>query len=153
MRSRGWGRQWEKLGLKVTLTDLKTTEVDLDIAKDGGGSSITDAKTRSVREACFWQLWWKALSGSSYLSFTNSHMYARTHTTLSVLHTDTRSHTAEPTANHTHLQSYSQMSTKHAEPRRELCNHPLFLSQTQTTIHIPQTFNAYFCNPDEYASY
>lgn len=25
------------MGLKVTLTDLKTTEVDLDIAKDGGG--------------------------------------------------------------------------------------------------------------------
>lgn len=37
MRSRGWERQWEKLGLKVTLTDMKTTEVDLDIAKDGGG--------------------------------------------------------------------------------------------------------------------
>lgn len=31
---------------------MKTTEVDLDIAKDGG-SSITDAKTRSVREVCF----------------------------------------------------------------------------------------------------
>ena len=31
---------------------MKSTEVDLDIAKDGG-SSITDAKTRSVKRGVF----------------------------------------------------------------------------------------------------
>lgn len=75
MRDRGWERQWEKSGLKVTQTDRNNTEVDRDIVKMG--SSITDTKTRSVGKTCFWQVWWKALSGSLYLSFTNSHMYTQ----------------------------------------------------------------------------
>lgn len=48
--------QGKKLGLKVTLADMKTTKVDLDMLKMGG-SSITEANTRSVRQTCFRQLW------------------------------------------------------------------------------------------------
>lgn len=42
----------KKSGEEVTLADMKTTKVDFDVMKMGG-SSITDAKTRSERQTCF----------------------------------------------------------------------------------------------------
>ena len=129
MRTRGWKRQWEKLGLKVTMTDMKTTEVDLDIAKDGG-SSITDAKTRSVRGTCFWQPWWKALSGSSYLSFTNSRMCTHTQRSLCCAHSKPRTHICRATRTH---ETYIQNLVVSYKTTQSFC---LSLKHTlQSTFH------------------
>lgn len=95
MRTRGWKRQWEKLGLKVKLTDMKTAQVDLDIAKDGGQVSLTPKQGQRVRR----------VSDSSGEKHCQGHhnsvlqIATCTCTTLIVLHTFRQCTT------HTHLQS------------------------------------------------
>lgn len=90
MRTRGWKRQWEKLGLKVKLTDMKTAQVDLDIAKDGGQVSPTPKQGQRVRRVSD-SSGEKHCQGHHNSVFTNSHMYM--HNTHCAAHLQTVNHT------------------------------------------------------------